>query len=233
MVSRVAIIPARGGSKRLPRKNILPFMGRPMIAWTVDAAWESRLFDRVVVSTDDEEIAEVARECGADVPFLRGKHADDNAPVSLATVTTLVDMIGREGKAYDVVAQLMANCPLRSAADIRLAMAAFEAAGVDFQISCTNYGWLNPWWAVQLDELGRPGPIFPDAIKARSQDLPTIYCPTGAIWLANAKRLIETGTFYGPGHRFEPMSWKTSVDIDDSDDMNFALAVHATKFTVE
>jgi len=84
--SRVAIIPARGGSKRIEKKNIINFCGKPMIAWTIEAAKKSEMFERVVVSTDDQEIAEVARQCGASVPFLRKQYADDISPVSLATI---------------------------------------------------------------------------------------------------------------------------------------------------
>jgi CMP-N-acetylneuraminic acid synthetase len=225
VVKRVAVIPARGGSKRLPRKNILPFDGKPMIAWTIEAAEGSGLFDRILVSTDDEQIAQVSREYGADVPFLRDSLADDMTPISAVTVKMIEDLSIREGASFDVVVQLMANCPLRTAADIAAAVSAFDRSSESFQISCTRYGWLNPWWAARLDEGGHPDPLFPGAISRRSQDLAPIYCPTGAIWIAYTKELLSAGTFYGPGHRFEPMPWRTAVDIDDHDDLLFASAI--------
>lgn len=223
---RIAIIPARGGSKRIPDKNIIPFQGKPMIAWTIEAALQSKCFERVLVSTDDEKIAEVAMSYGAEVPFLRLQHADDYSTVSEATVTALIQASEYWSEEYNVVVQLMANCPLRSAADIRNAVSEFSNCNRDFQISCFKYGWMNPWWAVTLDSDGIPNKLFPETVNKRSQDLQDLYCPTGAIWIAKAHKLLEYGTFYGPGHCFEPIEWQSAVDIDDYDDLSFANAIY-------
>ncbi|MEJ1932409.1 acylneuraminate cytidylyltransferase family protein [Nostoc sp. NIES-2111] len=227
---RIAIIPARGGSKRIPRKNVIDFAGKPMIAWTIDAALSSQQFAQVVVSTDDEEIAGIARACGAAVPFLRSGHADDVAPVSMATLATLEQMDERGYGPFDVVVQLMANCPLRNAGQIRGHLAAFEASGSAFQISCTRFGWLNPWWAFRRTSDGLPAWVFPDAITRRSQDLEPLYCPTGAIWIARVPSLLESRTFYGPGVRFEPLHWTAAIDIDDEDDLAMARVLCDTNF---
>src|SRR5580698_5131234 len=114
----VAIIPARGGSKRIPGKNIRPLAGKPIIAYTIAAALESGLFERVVVSTDSEAIAAIARQFKAEVPFLRDQAlADDFTPVSSATADALL-RLDPAGDRFDSVAQLMPNCPLRTAADV-------------------------------------------------------------------------------------------------------------------
>src|ERR1700733_10576572 len=114
----IAIIPARGGSKRIPGKNIRPLAGKPLIAYTLAAADESGLFERVVVSTDSLEIAEMARRFGAEVPFLReATLADDFTPVSSVTVDALC-RLDPAGDRFEVVAKLMPNCPLRTADDI-------------------------------------------------------------------------------------------------------------------
>lgn len=223
--NNIAIIPARGGSKRIPRKNVVDFFGKPMIAWTIEAALESGCFERVVVSTDDEEIAWVARSHGAEVPFLRLDSADDFSPVSQATLSCLKQAEEHWQKSFSIVVQLMSNCPIRSAHDIRQALQRFEQNHVDFQISSFKFGWMNPWWAVKLDERHSPKRLFPEAGKARSQDLPELYCPTGAIWIANAAALKEAGSFYGEGHVFEPMHWTSAVDIDDMEDFRMAEAV--------
>lgn len=226
VAKKIAIIPARGGSKRIPNKNIIPFNGRPMIAWTIDAALQSGCFDRVLVSTDDEKIASVALECGAEVPFLRRECSDDFSAVSDATVSALNQAMSHWNEEYNLVVQLMANCPIRSAKDIRSAIDAFSSHDRDFQISCFKYGWMNPWWAVTLDEKGVPNRLFSEASTKRSQDLPDLYCPTGAIWIASAKKLLEHKTFYGPGHNFEVISWQSAVDIDDYSDLDFARTVY-------
>jgi N-acylneuraminate cytidylyltransferase len=229
--TRIAIIPARGGSKRIPQKNIIDFCGKPMIAWTILAAKESGLFDRILVSTDDQRIAEVSIKWGAEVPFLRASFADDHTPVSKATASALQQAMNHWRESYATVVQLMANCPLRTADDIRQAVRQFEAQDRSFQISCFKYGWMNPWWAVQLDSKGYPKRLFPEAAAQRSQDLPELFCPTGAIWIAQADALLETKTFYGPNHVFEPMTWEGAIDIDDYDDMRFAEALAQRPFS--
>jgi CMP-N-acetylneuraminic acid synthetase len=227
----IAVIPARGGSKRLPRKNVLEFGGKPMIAWTIEAAIGCGLFERVVVSTEDAEIADVARAHGAEVPFLRDQAFDDFAPVSEATCATLDQLAQREGARFDVVAQLMANCPLRGANDIIAAMNRFGQRQSPFLISCFRFGWMNPWWAVTLDAESRPTPIHSQKHEIRSQDLPTVYCPSGAIWIARVADLRDARTFYGPGHTFFPISWQSAVDIDDGQDLEMARAVLASRIT--
>lgn len=228
MVARkaIAIIPARGGSRRIPRKNIIPFEGRPMIAWTIEAALESSLFERVLVSTEDDVIANTSRQWGADVPFLRDCHYDDHTPSSAATLSALEQVETILAEQYDIVAQLMANCPLRGSEHIRDAMAAFVKSEADYQISCSKYGWLNPWWAHQLTEDSQAKRLFGQEIASRSQDLPTLYCPTGAIWIARVNALKRSGSFYGPGYRFVPMDWRAGVDIDDEEDLVMARALY-------
>lgn len=225
----IAVIPARGGSKRIPKKNIIEFGGKPLIAWTIEAALEAEVFDRVLVSTDDPEIAEIANSCGADTPFLRDKAADDISVVSDATIAALSQAGDHWREEYGTVVQLMANCPLRDAADIRDAVKAFDENQANFQISCFPYGWNNPWWAVKLADDGQPIRLFPEAYKKRSQDLETLYCPTGAIWLAKADKLVEAGTFYGPDVVFHPLSWLSAMDIDDYEDLNMARALLSVK----
>jgi CMP-N-acetylneuraminic acid synthetase len=221
---RIAIILARGGSKRLPRKNVLPLGGRPMLAWSVGAALEADCFDRVLVSTDDVGIAEVAREAGADVPFLRDAAADDHATSSEATLVALRQAEAHWDERYDTIAQLMANCPLRNARDIRNAMTAFKSSAAPAQISAFRFGWMNPWWAARLQADGQPDWLFPEARSARSQDLPPLYCPSGALWLARRAALTAAGTFYAPGHVLFPISWMSAMDIDDEYDFRMAEA---------
>src|SRR5258706_5229330 len=114
----IAIIPARGGSKRIPKKNVIDLAGKPMIAWTIEAAIKSKYISRVVVSTDDHEIAAISKSFGAEVPFLRDSAADDHSPVSLATIRTLTQLEELSVSQPDIIIQLMANCPLRDAKNI-------------------------------------------------------------------------------------------------------------------
>lgn len=229
MVNNIAIIPARGGSKRVPKKNILDFDGKPMIAWTIEAAIDSNIFSKVLVSTDCEEIAEISKSFGAEVPFLRRSFSDDITPVSVATCDALKQAEEYWDEKFDCVVQLMANCPLRNSSDIVNSMNAFIQNKRDFQISCFKFGWMNPWWAFKFNESGGHESMFPDAQFQRSQDLDDLFCPTGSIWIANAKKLKDSKTFYGNNYKFEEINWISAVDIDDYDDLNFAKTLKSFK----
>lgn len=226
---RIAIILARGGSKRLPRKNVLDFHGKPMLAWSVESALASGQYQRVLVSTDDEEIARVGRDFGAEVPFLRSSAADDVASSSQATLVALKQAEQYWGEEYDSVSQLMSNCPMRTSDDIHDAVNNFEERCAESQLSCFRFGWMNPWWAIKLDEDGNPIPLFQEALTARSQDLPPLYCPSGALWIARTKVLKECGTFYTPRQIVHPMHWMSAMDIDDAEDLEMAKACYLVK----
>ncbi len=219
----LAVIPARGGSKRIPRKNVRPLGGRPMIAYTIEAAIESGIFGRIVVSTDSEEIAAAAADAGAEVPFLRAPAlADDVTPVSAATADAL-ERLDPTGEVYGAVAQLMPNCPLRTAEDIRESFAAFEAAQSEAQLSVTRFGWQNPWWAMLRGEGGELEPLFETRVTSRSQDLPAALLPhrrdlvgQGAMCSGGPAR---TTCRAAPAGRFR---WQHGVDIDTEDDWQMA-----------
>jgi CMP-N-acetylneuraminic acid synthetase len=221
----IGIIPARGGSKRIPHKNIIDFMGRPLIGWTIEAAKQSGIFDRIIVSTDDVEIAQVAINFGIEVPFLRKEGNDDLTPVSFATIAAIRQAQEYWHEEYDVVIQLMANCPIRGSREIAQSLENFINNKANFQLSCFKVGWMNPWWAAKLDKNLSPEFIFPDALKKRSQDLPDLFCPTGAVWIARTRQLLKDETFYGKGHTFYPIDWKAAVDIDTFEDVEFAEVV--------
>jgi N-acylneuraminate cytidylyltransferase len=199
--------------------------GRPLIAYTVDAALASGVFARVVVSTDDDEIARIGRACGAEVPYLRSASlADDVTPVSAVTADALA-RLDPNGAVFTEVAQLMANCPFRTGEDIRASHLAFLASGADAQISVARYGWQNPWWALTRDPAGRIKPIFADRLQQRSQDLPEVFCPSGAIWWATAETLRTRGTYHVEGRAGWELRWDHAIDIDTEDDWRLAEAL--------
>ena len=221
---RIAIILARGGSKRLPHKNILEFGGKPLIAWSIEAAINSRQFDKVLVSTDDKKIKDIALSYNAEVPFLRLEASDDLSTSSMATYVALSQAEKYWKKRFETVVQLMANCPFRTAEDIKSSILAFDNSNIPSQLSCFSFGWMNPWWAFKIDKLGNPKAIFPDPKQKRSQDLPKLYCPSGALWIANRNAFLTHKNFYMPGHRFHQLDWISAMDIDDEDDFLMAKA---------
>lgn len=224
---RLAVIPARGGSKRVPGKNVRALGGRPLIAYTVGAAVASGLFARVVVSTDDPAIAEVARAHGAEVPFMRDPAlADDVTPVSAATADAL-ERLDPTGERYASVCQLMANCPFTTAADVLDSFAQFESTGAEAQVSVVRYGWQNPWWALRRDDRFVVDPLFADRLMQRSQDLPELFCPSGAVWWVRAEVLRRERTFHVPGRTGWELPWQRGLDIDTEDDWALAEALLA------
>lgn len=208
----VAVIPARGKSKRIPRKNVLRFGGKPLLVWTIEAAIYSNLFDKIIVSTDDWEIAGIAEEAGAEVPFVRDDNlSDDYTPTSLVTI----DAVSKVGG--DVVCQLLPSCPFRTARDIEDSYEQFKAWGGPAQISITDFGWQSPQWAV--DKMANP--VFQNEF-GRSQDLPELYCPTGAAWWALATPLILERSFYMRGRTGWYIPWERAIDIDTPEDLQLA-----------
>ena len=225
----IAIIPARGGSKRIPKKNIINFFGKPLIAHTIEAAIKSNIFDRIIVSTDCKEIAEISLQYGAEVPFMREDKADDFSPISDATVYTLKRLEKEFSETYTNVFQLMANCPIRDSSDIIKMSNEFTLNSNTFLISSFKFGWMNPWWAFKNDTNGKPEKLFKEGVNKRSQDLDDLFCPTGSIWIAKGKDLIKEGTYYGKGHSFFELNWKSAMDIDDFDDLEMAKAIYLVK----
>lgn len=224
----VAIIPARGGSKRIPRKNVVDFCGKPLIAWTIEAAQKTGIFDAIVVSTDDEEIAKVSREYGAEVPFLRDKKADDFSPVSEAIIRT-IEQLEDIGQTYDLVVQLFAVCPLRTGEEIIDALHFYTEKKAPLLVSCFKFVGMNPWWAIKLDDQCRGERLFKDEIKMRSQDIPDLYSPTGAIWIGDVETLKKEGTFFGKDQIFWEIDWISGIDIDDEKDLKLAAALRTLR----
>lgn len=225
----IAIIPARGGSKRIPKKNIIDFMGKPIIAWTIEAAQESGIFDKIVLSTDSEEIATIGRAYGIEVPFLRFDKNDDISPVSEATIAAVLQAEEFFNEKYDIVVQLMANAPLRNEKDIREQYKNFVDYNRDFQISSFKFGWMNPWWSFKVNLDGTFEWMLPEGVSKRSQDLDILFCPTGVVWIAKVDKLKESNSFYGPGYKFCEINWKSAVDIDNYDDLEFAKVLYLLK----
>lgn len=223
---RLAVIPARGGSKRVPGKNVRLLDGRPLLAHAIEAARASELFDRVVVSTDSPEIARVAVEHGAEAPFLRDAIlADDVTPVSAATVDALV-RLDPDGVRYASVCQLMANCPLVRAEEVRDSYRQFAASGAGAQVSVVRFGAQNPWWAMRRAATYELEPLFPERLKERSQDLPELFAPTGAVWWARAEVLRREGTFHVPHRTGWALPWERAIDVDTEEDFELLEVVH-------
>lgn len=227
----IAVIPARKGSKRIKNKNIIKFNNKPMIYWTIKAAKDSRIFDYIFVSTDSKKIAKISKQYGAEVPFLRTKKlSNDKISVNAVTVDSIKRLQIILNRKFDTVVQLMPNCPFRTSKDIVMAYNFFKKNKYNFLISCTKFFITNPWWACKILKNGIIRKIFPINFKKRSQDMNLLYAPTGAIWIAKIKNLLNEKTFYGKNFRFYKMNFKSAIDIDNMEDLNFAISIIKVKF---
>jgi CMP-N-acetylneuraminic acid synthetase len=217
----LVLIPAKGGSTRLPRKNIRLLGGRPLIAWAIESARNSAVSSRIVVSTDDEEIAAVARDCGAEVPFLRpGELSRDPAGVVDVALHAL-DWHERHGQSFRILIILLPTCPFRSADDIRGALALFRSAKAQFLMSVSKFDH-TPFAAMRLDNASLLTPFFEQYAGRKSQELPTAYRPNGAIHVLDVEAFRRTRSYFSqPLVGFE-MPWERSIDIDNASDLRLA-----------
>jgi pseudaminic acid cytidylyltransferase len=217
----IAIIPARGGSKRLPRKNIADFHGKPVIAYTIEAARDCGCFDRVVVSTEDAEIAAVASSFGAEIVRRSERLATDEARVT----DVCLDLLATEeeqGRAWSLMSCLYATAPMRDASDIRQTVALLEPGRHAFAMAVVRFS-LPPHQALKLAKNGDLAPMWPDLIEKRSSDLPALVVDNGSTYAVEAQSFRQHRTFYGPGLRGYEMPPQRSIDIDTGDDLAFAL----------
>lgn len=220
-MSIIAVIPARGGSKRIPEKNIIFFSGKPMIAWTIEAALKSACFTDVFVNTDCPEIAAISTSYGAKTVFLRDKYQDDHSVVSQAT-TYYMSELERLGYNFDTVCQLMANCPLRRASTIQTFCQYFIEREINELISVVKPKFGNPLWSIKKNSDSCGEFVFEDKSVFRSQDLPELYYPTGSIWLARKEKLKKTNDFYSATFNVKELSWLDAIDIDEPDELEIA-----------
>lgn len=213
-MSLLAIIPARGGSKGIPRKNIKPLMGKPLIGWSIDAAKQASCVDRLIISTEDEEIASVARGLGADVPFMRpAELAADETP-GIAPVLHAIEQL----PVYDWVLLLQPTSPLRSAEDIDGIWQFCQERGAPSAVSVCEVG-KHPYWMYQSDAEHRLQPFIegrPDV--TRRQDLPPAYALNGALYIARTDWLLEQQGFIGTETLGYIMPPERSVDLDAPQD---------------
>jgi len=209
----LALVPARGGSKGIPRKNIKPLAGRPLIAWTISEALKSKYVDQVIVSTEDVEIAEVARSCGANVPFMRPQElAQDGTPGAAPAIHALEALPG-----HDVVLLLQPTSPLRRAEDIDLFI---EQALAQKPKSMTSVCETpkNPYWMYTLSPQSTLTPIIQAPTMHCRQDMPAIYSTNGALYWAEADWLRANNTFVTAETTAYIMPAERSVDLDTPTD---------------
>ncbi len=218
----VALIPARGGSKGLPRKNVLTLRGKPLISWTIEHARESRSVDAVIVSTDDAEIAATAVQAGAEVPFTRPAEIATDGATTMDVVIHALDFLAKEERFFDIAVVLQPTSPLRTADDIDRAAQFYMARDAHAIVSVCEAEH-HPFWMNALPPDGcMKDFIRPEALHRNRQALPTYYRLNGAVYLAGVAHLRRDRSFFGPSTYAYVMPRERSVDIDTMLDFRVA-----------
>jgi CMP-N,N'-diacetyllegionaminic acid synthase len=218
----LAVIPARGGSKRLPRKNILDLAGKPLIAWTIEAALGSKYIDRVIVSTDDKEIATISKKYGADVPFMRPSELATDEAKSVDVVLHLLEKLKKIREKYDYIILLQPTSPLRTTQNIDDSVELLQARKSDAVISVCKVEH-SPLWCNLIPDDDLSNFLDHSILNKRSQDLEQYYRLNGAIYLCNAEKLKEEKAFFLKNRcSAYKMNRESSVDIDSRMDFLYA-----------
>jgi len=214
---RLAVIPARGGSKRIPRKNIKLFCGKPMIAWSIEAALQSGCFDKIVVSTDDAEIAEVARQCGAQVPFMRPAELSDDHTGTTAVIAHAINWFAAQGQTPAQVCCLYATAPFLSADDLRQGLIVLTEMGSDYAFSVTSYAFPIQR-AIRINETGCVEMFNFEHFNSRSQDLEEAYHDAGQFYWGRADAWLQGQMIFSPAAAPVMLPRHRVQDIDTPED---------------
>ncbi|ANP66389.1 pseudaminic acid cytidylyltransferase [Vibrio sp. MarTm2] len=218
---KVAIIPARGGSKRIPRKNIKAFHGKPMIAYSIEAAIASGCFDKVIVSTDDTEIAAVAEAHGAHVPFLRPADISDDYATTMDVMAHAIHWCQDEGWDIDAVCCLYATAPFVLPKDLQQGYALLQGEGVQFAFSATSFPFPIQR-AIKLDSDGSVSMFSPENEQVRSQDLEEAYHDAGQFYWGKTRAFLEKYSIFSPHSKAVLLPRNRVQDIDTPEDWELA-----------
>lgn len=214
---KVAIIPARGGSKRIPRKNIKLFHGKPMIAWSIEAARKSGCFDRIIVSTDDDEIAEVARSYGADVPFKRPPELSDDYATTVDVVKHAVSLCISEGQELSMVCCVYATAPFVDAVDLCRGLSIMDSTNAQYAFTATTFPFPIQR-ALKVDAAGAVSMFQPEYLLTRSQDLEESYHDAGQFYWGRTEAWLNRLPIYGEASQLVLLKRHNVQDIDTLED---------------
>lgn len=215
--SILAIIPARGGSKGIPRKNIKLLAGKPLIVWTIEEAKKSKYIDRIILSSEDEETINVAKEYGCEVPFVRPKELAQDETAGIEPVIHAINSLSIK---YDYICLLQPTSPLRKVVDIDGCILSCISNNSESCVSVTIVD-KHPYWMYEIDENKKLEPLFSNNI-IRRQDLHSVYVLNGAVYFCSTKMIIETEKLIEKNTLSYEMSKLNSLDIDDN--LDFELA---------
>ena len=229
---KVAVIPARGGSKRIPRKNIREFAGKPMIAHSIDCALRSGLFERVIVSTDDEEISRVAREFGAEVPFLRPENLSDDHAGTTEVIAHAVDYLRGQGAKLSAVCCIYATAPFIRREDLEAGLRVLEAKDWQYVFAATSFSF-PIFRSLRKNAGGGVEMFFPEHFDTRSQDLPDALHDAGQFYWGRPQAWLDGLRIFDKASTVVTIPRWRVQDIDTVEDWERAEVMWQTLQSIE
>jgi len=214
---KLCVIPARGGSKRIPRKNIKLFCGKPIIAWSIETALKSACFDQVIVSSDDAEITEIARQHGAKVPFVRPSELSDDYACTTAVIAHAINWFASQGQIATQVCCLYATAPFVACDDLQRGLTMLAETGADYAFSVTSYAFPIQR-AIRITPSGRVEMFNPEHFNTRSQDLEEAFHDAGQFYWGQARAWLQNPFIFGPQSAPIQLPRHRVQDIDTYED---------------
>ena len=223
---KIAIIPARGGSKRIPRKNIRDFCGKPILAYSIDTALQSKLFDQVVVSTDDAEIGRVARQYGAQTPFVRPTQLADDHAGTLAVIRHAIEAMQTPNNNIEYACCIYATAPFVKADDLRRGLDILLETGAEIAFSVTSFSY-PVQRAIRINKSGRVEMFNPDNYRKRSQDLEAAYHDAGQFYWGKSSAFFSDAPIFSDRSAPVAMPRLRVQDIDTPEDWDRAELMYS------
>lgn len=230
-MSNIAIITARSGSKRIPKKNIRSFFGKPIVAYSIEAALKSNIFDEVMVSTDSQEIADISIKYGATVPFLRSSKNSDDFATTAEVVEEVLLEYKKIGKEYEYFCCLYPTAPFITPEKLAEALLILEQSGADSVFSVTPFS--HPFQrSFKMEHDNTIKMFFPEYEKIRSQDLETGYCDCGLFYFLNTKNFLIKKKIFSDKTRAIVVPESECQDIDNEEDWKIAELKYKLKYRI-
>jgi len=220
-MKKIAIIPARGGSKRIPRKNIKLFLGKPIIYYSIQAAIESKLFDEVMVSTDDEEIAEIAKKYGAKVPFFRSEENANDDATTIEVISEVIQVYKKQNKEFEYACCIYPCAPFVTSMILKVSFQKLKDSKLDCVFPVCKYG--HPIQrALEIQESNRIAMIYPENMQIRTQDFRDSYHDLGQYYFFKLNPILKQNTLWNNNTGFIEVKEMESHDIDTVEDWGIA-----------
>ncbi len=217
----LCIIPAKGASTRLKKKNIIDLCGRPLIHYTIEAALKSGLFKDIYVSTEDDEVKAVSESLGTVVPYIRPEELSRDPAGVVEVCLHMIEYLESEGEHYETLFILLPTSPLREVSDILSALEVYRGSEAKVLMSVSEYDH-SPFAALKLDEKNFLSPYFPEHILKKSQEMPKAYRCNGAITILDIEEFKKKKSYYFYPMASYKMPWERSVDVDNLNDLKLA-----------